>query len=44
MYKRQPHNLSEVCDALALLIDNPEVELAELMAAIPGPDLSLIHI
>ena len=33
-----PHNLTEVCDGLMLLIDNPDVELPELMKAIPGPD------
>ncbi|MBP5303484.1 MAG: DNA gyrase subunit A [Clostridia bacterium] len=33
-----PHNLCEVCDAVALLIDNPEAELADLMECIKGPD------
>ncbi len=33
-----PHNLGEVIDALNLLIDNPEVEVTELMRAVPGPD------
>jgi DNA gyrase subunit A len=33
-----PHNLSEVCDALCLMIDDPEVDLARLMRALPGPD------
>lgn len=33
-----PHNLSEVCDALVLLIDKPEASLGELLEAIPGPD------
>jgi DNA gyrase subunit A len=33
-----PHNLSEVIDALNLLIENPDVTLRELMGAIPGPD------
>ncbi len=33
-----PHNLGEVVDALNLLIENPNVTLRELMAAIPGPD------
>jgi len=33
-----PHNLGEVVDALNLLMDNPEVTLRELMAALPGPD------
>ena len=33
-----PHNLSEVIDALLLLIENPEITIDELMNAIPGPD------
>lgn len=33
-----PHNLREVCKALVLLIDNPDVSLLELIEAIPGPD------
>lgn len=33
-----PHNLNEVCDAIALLIDNPEATLDELIEVIPGPD------
>jgi len=33
-----PHNLGEVVDAAAMLIDNPDTELRELMAAIKGPD------
>jgi len=33
-----PHNLGEVCDALILLIDEPEVSIDELMEVIPGPD------
>lgn len=33
-----PHNLGEVCDAINLLIDNPEVTLEQLMEVIPGPD------
>ncbi|WP_456475179.1 DNA gyrase subunit A [Candidatus Pyrohabitans sp.] len=33
-----PHNLSEVCDAIALLIDNPDATLEELMGVIQGPD------
>ncbi len=33
-----PHNLSEVIDALKLMIDNPAVTLAELMEVLPGPD------
>lgn len=33
-----PHNLGEVVDGLTMMIDNPEVEAAELMTAIKGPD------
>jgi DNA gyrase subunit A len=33
-----PHNLSEVSEAISRLIDNPEIDLNELMGAIPGPD------
>jgi len=34
-----PHNLSEVVDALVMLIDNPEATVDELMKVIPGPDV-----
>lgn len=33
-----PHNLGEVIDAVCLLIDNPDAELAEIMECMPGPD------
>ena len=33
-----PHNLCEVVDGMCALIDNPEIELAELMEHIQGPD------
>ena len=33
-----PHNLAEVCDGLIAYIDNPAIELDELMEIIPGPD------
>lgn len=33
-----PHNLGEVIDATVMLIDNPDVEIDELMTVIPGPD------
>ena len=33
-----PHNLCEVVDAICLLIDNPEAELADIMECIKGPD------
>ena len=44
-----PHNLSEVCDALLLLIEKPDVEIEPLVRKVKGPDfptggLSLIHI
>jgi len=33
-----PHNLGEVCDGIVAMIDNPDIELAELIRIIPGPD------
>ena len=33
-----PHNLGEVCDGLLAYLDNPAIELDELMEHIPGPD------
>jgi DNA gyrase subunit A len=33
-----PHNLSEVCDGIIQLVDNPEIEVKELMNYIKGPD------
>jgi DNA gyrase subunit A len=33
-----PHNLGEVCEALLALIRRPEMDLAELLKIIPGPD------
>jgi len=33
-----PHNLKEVCDAIIYLLDNPEVEVKDLMRYIKGPD------
>jgi DNA gyrase subunit A len=32
------HNLAEVIDGLLLLLENPEVTVAQLMKKIPGPD------
>ena len=32
------HNLGEVVDGLLLLLENPEVTIAQLMKKIPGPD------
>lgn len=34
-----PHNLSEICEAIVKIIDDPRVDLEELMEIIPGPDL-----
>ncbi|MDL2298828.1 DNA gyrase subunit A [Synergistaceae bacterium OttesenSCG-928-D05] len=33
-----PHNLSEAVDVCCALLDNPDAELGELMALMPGPD------
>ncbi len=33
-----PHNVGEVCDALLHLIKNPNCEIKELVALMPGPD------
>ena len=33
-----PHNLSEVCDALLYLIDNPDCEIEPLVHRLKGPD------
>jgi DNA gyrase subunit A len=33
-----PHNLGEICEAIIAVIDNPDIELAELMTRVPGPD------
>ena len=33
-----PHNLSEVLDAVVLLIDRPEASVEEIMDVLPGPD------
>ena len=33
-----PHNLGEVIDGCIAVIDNPEIELDELMKVVPGPD------
>ncbi|MFA7341805.1 MAG: DNA gyrase subunit A [Candidatus Methanomethylophilaceae archaeon] len=33
-----PHNLSEVVDALVLMLEDPQAELADLMEHIRGPD------
>ncbi len=33
-----PHNVGEVCDALLLMINEPECEFKDLMEVLPGPD------
>ncbi|MEW6258327.1 MAG: DNA gyrase subunit A [Thermodesulfobacteriota bacterium] len=33
-----PHNLGETIDAIHALIDNPAIDIAELMEILPGPD------
>jgi DNA gyrase subunit A len=33
-----PHNLSEVCEAIVHLIDNPQSDTRDLMELLPGPD------
>ncbi|MBQ8860257.1 MAG: DNA gyrase subunit A [Ruminococcus sp.] len=33
-----PHNLGEAVDAMCMLIDNPDAEVAEIMECMPGPD------
>jgi DNA gyrase subunit A len=33
-----PHNLTELCDAIILLIDNPESTVEDLIKILPGPD------
>src|SRR4026207_905839 len=41
-----PHNLTEVCEAIVHLINNPQAALGELMAMVPGPDFptaGIIH-
>src|SRR5215470_8971971 len=41
-----PHNLTEVCEAVVTLINNPQSTLAELIEHIPGPDFptaGIIH-
>ena len=33
-----PHNLGETIDAMCMLIDNPDAEIADIMECMPGPD------
>jgi DNA gyrase subunit A len=36
--KMPPHNLTEVCNAIIYTIDNPDVDVPQLMEFVPGPD------
>jgi DNA gyrase subunit A len=33
-----PHNLGEVCDVLVAFINNPQIDLDEIIGILPGPD------
>ncbi len=33
-----PHNLNELCDAITATIDNPEIEIDDLVEIVKGPD------
>ncbi len=33
-----PHNLGEICDAIELLLDDPEASVDDLARLVPGPD------
>lgn len=33
-----PHNLTDICNGIEFLIDNPDADFAEIMEYIPGPD------
>jgi DNA gyrase subunit A len=33
-----PHNLNEICDALIELVDNPELDVHDIMKHVKGPD------
>ena len=36
-----PHNLTEICDAIIALIDNPELEPLDLLQYVKGPDFPM---
>ncbi|WP_336250669.1 DNA gyrase subunit A [Stomatohabitans albus] len=36
--KMAPHNLREITNAVCATIDNPDIELEELLTLVPGPD------
>src|ERR1700759_4992275 len=33
-----PHNVGEICDAIVRVIDEPPVDITELLKIVPGPD------
>ena len=33
-----PHNLGEVCDAIDMVIENPDCSISDIMTVLPGPD------
>ena len=33
-----PHNLGEICDAVSMVIDDPDCTLEDLLQVVPGPD------
>lgn len=33
-----PHNLGEICDAITLLVENPDATVEDLAQLVPGPD------
>lgn len=33
-----PHNVSEICDAVVRIIDEPDITIDELLEIVPGPD------
>ncbi len=33
-----PHNMPEVCNAIIKVIENPEIDIKELLKVVPGPD------
>jgi len=44
--KIPPHNMGEVCDALFALLDNPDLEAADMLEYVKGPDFptgGIIH-
>ena len=33
-----PHNITEICNAIIQVIDDPEIEISSLLQTVPGPD------